>query len=284
MSLQQTRITIVGIGLMGGSLVQSLKGHAGRLACVDNDPSVLELVRPLADEVNSDLSTLAGRTDLLILATPVRSIIGLIQELPKLFPDGCGLLDLGSTKGEICRMMEELPPAFQTIGGHPMCGKETSGYQAAAPDLYQGQTFILCRNSHTTPDVEQLALEIIDIVGARPFYLEPDTHDAFVAATSHVPYLTAAALMRSVSMLEDERVWRASASGFRDSSRLSGSDPKMMLDILMTNAGPILAQLSAYRSQLAQLEALLLAGDEAGLLGWLARVHAQHHDYRDAVG
>ncbi len=269
---------------MGGSLVQSLRGHVGRLACVDNDPSVLELVRPLVDEVASDLSTAAGGTDLLVLATPVRSIVRLVRDLPSYFPDGCMVLDLGSTKGEIGQMMAALPPAFQAIGGHPMCGKETSGFQAAVPDLYQGQTFILCRNSRTTPELERLALELIDVVGAQPLYLDPDTHDAFVAATSHVPYLTAAALMRSVSMLADGRVWQASASGFRDSSRLSGSDPKMMLDILMTNSGPILAQLSAYRSQLAQLETLLQAGDEAELLDWLERVYAQYHAYRDAIG
>lgn len=269
---------------MGGSLAQALRPHVERLICVDTDPAVLEMARPLADEVSPDLPEVANRTDLLILATPVRSIIGLVQGLPNQFPDGCMLLDLGSTKGEISRVMAALPPSFQAIGGHPMCGKETSGYQAAAPDLYQGQTFILCRGDRTTLKVDRLALEIIAAAGAQPLYLDPDTHDTFVAATSHVPYLTAAALMRSVSMLSDERVWRASASGFRDSSRLSGSDPRMMLDILMTNAASILAQLASYRSQLTQLEKLLQAGDEAGLLDWLADVHAQHHAYRDAAG
>jgi prephenate dehydrogenase len=163
-----------------------------------------------------------------------------------------------------------------------MCGRETSGLAAADPDLYRDQTFILCptatgATARTTPAAEATALALIAAIGARPLRLDAAEHDALVAAVSHLPALVAAALLRAAA---DERQWAVSASGFRDTARLAGSDPRMMLDILLTNREAVLAALDGYAGELAAARAALAAGDEAALAEWLAAAQVNYAAYR----
>jgi len=265
---------------MGGSLARALRPFLTHLSVVDANPATLAAARTLADKVTADLAEGVQRAELIILATPVRVILKLLAQLPVVRPDGCLVLDLGSTKAAISRAMEALPPPFQAIGGHPMCGKETSGFAAAAPDLFQGQTFVLCRNGRTSSDIEQVARAIIDRIGARPLLLSPEKHDRLVAATSHLPYLVSAVLMRTVAGQADDQLWPVSASGFRDTTRLASSDPQMMLDILLTNRMEAIDQVDKLQGQLITLKRLLLQGDEAAIAGWLAETQQQHTTYR----
>ncbi|MBK8984979.1 MAG: prephenate dehydrogenase [Chloroflexi bacterium] len=282
------RVTIVGLGLMGGSLALALRlaqrlatePTATHLTVVDANPATRQAAARLADVVTADFAAGVGDADLVILATPVRSIIGLLAELARLRPEGCMVLDLGSTKGDICRAMAALPLGFQAIGGHPMCGKETAGFSAATPDLYRDKTFVLCQNERTTTAVEGLVLELLAIVGARPLFLPPDVHDTIVAGVSHLPYVVAAALMRTAAALRDDRAWAVSASGFRDTSRVAGTDPRMMLDILLTNRTAVLAQLQGYQDELNRVVTLLQTGDEAALTAWLTETQRQYREYR----
>jgi prephenate dehydrogenase len=278
--MKEHAITIIGLGLMGGSLALALRPHLKHLLVVDKDPETLEAARSLADEVTTDLSRGVRQADLIVLATPLRTILQLVGELPRLRPEGCMVLDLGSTKAEVCQAMDGLPSSFQAIGGHPMCGKETSTFAAATHDLYQDQTFVLCRSARTRPEVEAAALEMIRLIGARPLFLPPSTHDSLVAATSHLPYLVAAALMRNVTAMNDDRTWQVSASGLRDTTRLSASDPGMILDILLTNRTEVLGQLESYQRELEVLIKLMRSEDETGLAQWLAQVQQQHHVYQ----
>jgi prephenate dehydrogenase len=282
------KITIVGLGLMGGSLALALRlaqrlAHepdAIHLTVVERDGATRQAAGWLADELTADFTAGVREADLVVLATPVRSIIGLLGELAVARPAGCMVLDLGSTKADICQAMAALPNGFQAIGGHPMCGKETSGFGSATPDLYREKTFILCRNGRTTTAVETLVLELLTIIGARPLFLPPDVHDTLVGAVSHLPYLAAAALMRAVFGLDDERAWAVSASGLRDTARVSGSDPRMMLDILLTNKTAVLAQLARYQEEITAVAHLLQQADEPALAAWLAETQRQHQTYR----
>jgi prephenate dehydrogenase len=210
----------------------------------------------------------------------VRTILRLLAQLPAARPDGCLVMDLGSTKAEICRAMEALPPSFQAIGGHPMCGRETAGFGAAAADLYRGQTFVLCENGRTTPQITAVAQEIIKTIGAKPLLLPPQTHDKMVAATSHLPYLVSAALMQTAAAQNDEQLWQVSASGFRDTTRLAGSDPQMLLDILLTNRMEVLEQVDKLQGQIITIKKLLIQGDETALADWLAETRRQYELYR----
>jgi prephenate dehydrogenase len=266
---------------MGGSLALALREKVSVLTAVDIHAATRQqaLQQNLVDSITADFAAAVGEADLIILATPVRTILHLLAKLPDIRPDGCLVLDVGSTKADICTAMSELPPQFEAIGGHPMCGKETAGLTAAVSDLYEGQTFILCKNGRSTPQIESLAQELIAAIGARPLWLLPEEHDRLVAAVSHLPYLVAATLMHTAVALNDERVWPVSASGFRDTSRLAGSDPYMMRDILLTNKTAVLEQIAQYQAHLQTVVDLLETADEMALAAWLQEKQAERQMY-----
>jgi prephenate dehydrogenase len=275
--LSEKKVAIVGLGLMGGSLAMALRPHVSELVAIDRDEPTLAaaLRRGLVDSVSADPAAGLQQADLVVLATPVRSIRRLVALLPEWCPASCAVIDLGSTKVEICEAMAGLPDGFEAIGGHPMCGKETAGLSAADPDLYLGRTFVLCPNTRTTPGVRRLALELVEVLGGRPLFLSPQTHDELVAVTSHVPYVLAAALMfeaaEEASM--NENIWSVSSSGFRDMTRLAGSNPTMMLDILMTNRQAVTAQLGELQEMIGQIGLWLQEGDERALSSWVEAAH-----------
>jgi len=278
------RLCIVGLGLMGGSLALALKDKANYITGVDHHAATRQqaLAEGAVDLAVKDLATGVAEADLIILATPVRSILAILRDLPALRPDGCMVFDLGSTKLAINEAMAELPEHFGALGGHPMCGKETAGYGAADADLFQDRTFILTRNKRSTQDVEELVLAILDEIGANPLFLSSQHHDQLAATVSHLPYLASAALMRVASEQEDPTMWQTSASGFRDVSRLAGSDPHMLLDILLTNKGAVLEQLQAYTEELAAVKQFIREGNEDGLADWLSSAQRRYIGYRQA--
>jgi prephenate dehydrogenase len=278
-SLQQTRVGIVGLGLMGGSLALALRGKVAHLVGVERQAIVRQMAlrESIVDQAIDTLAPDSPLVDLLVLATPVQAILQTLSALPALRPAGGYVLDLGSTKRAITAAMAALPDSFAAIGGHPMCGKETSGLLSATADLYRGQLFVICPTSRTTPAMQALVLELIAAIEARPVFLEAAEHDNIVAAVSHLPYLVSAALMRSVV---SEAQWAISASGFRDTTRLAGTNPQMMVDILLTNRDAIFQFLQDYESDLGELRRLLALEDEAGLMEWMAAAQIRYAAYR----
>jgi prephenate dehydrogenase len=272
------RVCIVGLGLMGGSLALALRGRVPALIGVDAAESTrhLALTQQIVHHATADLQEGIQHADLVVLATPARTILRMLAELPRLRPGGCLVLDIGSTKQLICEAMEALPEAFAAIGGHPMCGRETAGLTAATPDLYREQTFILCRNKRTSAAIESIALRLIEVIGGRPLFLSPHDNDRAMAAVSHLPYIVAATLFRR----PDETLWPVSASGFRDTTRLAGTDPQMILDVLLTNRQAILTTLEKYQADMEAFRIWLETGDEHALREWLGATQSQHQAYR----
>ena len=269
-ALRDTRVTVVGLGLMGGSLVAALKtNHACRevIGVARREATVAAaLERAMIDHGTCDLAAGVGSADVVVLATPVRVILAQLAEIGPLLPPGCLLMDLGSTKAQIVAAMNRLPPHIQPLGGHPMGGKETSGLAAAEPDLYQGQVFLLTPLPRTSPEALALGRALVEAVGAHPLVLEAERHDRLAAAVSHLPYLLACALMGMAGELgQDDTLWQLAASGFRDTSRLAASNVTMMLDILLTNQEAALEALEACEAQLRHLARLIESGDEEGL-------------------
>ncbi|MFQ5407560.1 MAG: prephenate dehydrogenase, partial [Anaerolineales bacterium] len=207
----------------------------------------------------------------LVLATPVRTILAQLAQL-SYSNSPLVLLDLGSTKREICAAMDALPDSFDPLGGHPMCGKETAGIESAAANLFANAAFVLAPLARTSPKALALAEELVAAVGARPLLLDPARHDNLVAVTSHLPYLLACSLMTAAATdaADDEQLWSVAASGFRDTTRLSASDVRVMADIIATNRDPILAALSRQRAELERLQAILAAGDDSILFEYLS--------------
>ena len=269
LSLAETRVAILGLGLMGGSLALALSGHCRALLAYDPDPATLALAsaRQIVDILSPDLPAILPQADLVVLAAPVRATLSLIRQLPSLHPGSAVILDLASTKAEVCRAFEELPSRFDPIGGHPMCGKETAGLPNAEAGLYQGAAFALTPLERTSPHARSLAIQVVEATGARPVWLDAATHDRWAAATSHMPYLLAVAL----TLATQPDVKPLVGPGFRSTSRLASSSARMMADILHTNRENVLAALALFRGELEQIEAALQQEDEAILFDKMQR-------------
>ncbi len=282
--LKDARVAIVGLGLMGGSLAGALKKRG---ACREvrgvarRGETIKEAMRCDFIHVGTcDLAKGVEQADLIVLATPVRTILELIPLVGSLAPAGCVLIDLGSTKARIVEAMEALPPHLQAVGGHPMCGKEASGVVAAEADLYEGATFVLTPLQRTSSETLTLAQELVEAVGARPLVMDAERHDRLVAAVSHLPYLLSMGLVATAEEIatEDELVWGLAASGFRDTSRLAASDVTMMLDILLTNRQAVGETLSLFAHQLNAIAHLLEANDEEGLRSLMEQVRKRREE------
>ncbi|MBM4424491.1 MAG: prephenate dehydrogenase [Chloroflexi bacterium] len=281
--LADARVAIVGLGLMGGSLALALKGRCREIIGVDSDtaPLTLALERGIIHRP-ADFDSALDSADLLILATPAQTILAQLTAISHSdsafrIPHSVFPIDLGSTKRAIVAAMENLPPAFDPIGGHPMCGKETSGIEHADRDLFRGKPFILCPLRRTSSRALALAHELVSVIGARPLVLDAETHDEIAAAVSHLPYAVSAALVRTAMANSNDALWQMASSGFRDTTRLAASDLTMMIDILLTNRNAVLHSLSQFHSELEALTAAIESGDPERLRAVLESAQRQRH-------
>lgn len=258
-SLKEARLLVIGLGLMGGSLALALRGKCAMLLGVDPDPlaRTLALQRRVVDRVAENPAELLPESDLVVLATPVRAIISLINDLPYLHPGQAVVVDLGSTKCEIAAALMSLPERLGAVAGHPMCGKEGGSLAQAEAGLYQRAPFALVALPNSTERACGLVLEMIAAIGSYPLWLEAEVHDRWVAATSHLPYLLANALA-AVTPIEAAPLV---GPGFRSTARLAPAQRQMMIDILITNQENILQSLRDYRARLEALENALEVGD-----------------------
>ena len=272
--LSQSRVCIVGLGLMGGSLAMALRDRCAALIGCDIDQHTVDqaLARGVIDCGSTELASIIDASnpiDLLILAAPVGAMLALIPQLPTLIPGPFHLLDLVSTKSMIVDTMQHLPERISPIGGHPMCGRETSGLAAAHGDLFRGSVFVLTPLARTPPETLTLAQQVTETIGARSLLLDPKRHDRLAAAISHVPYLTSVALIVAVARAADEMAWSLAASGFRDSTRLAESDVTMMIDIMASNRRMVLDGLARVQDSLGKLARLIEQNDVVGLQSML---------------
>jgi prephenate dehydrogenase len=268
---KSSHLTIVGLGLMGGSLALALRGAANCITGVDANAEAREyaLANKIVDFATDDLRAGVEMADTVILCAPVRSIIEMLrQRLGSYLRSNTLVIDIGSTKQDICAAMANLPVGVHAVGGHPMTGKERSGITASDPDLYKARPFVLCPTRRTTPAARLRALALVDLLGAVPIEMEAERHDHVVAAISHLPYLLSAALVATVAAegQKDDAVWQLAAGGFRDMSRLAAQDLRMTGDILSTNTQAVATLLALFRVQLALLEAMLISRDEQHLI------------------
>lgn len=162
-----------------------------------------------------------------------------------------------------------------------MTGKEVSGIEAADASLYANRPWVICSTRRTTPAARIRALELVEAIGAIPVEMEPERHDKVVAAISHLPYLISASLVATVQRAASKtpEVWELAAGGFRDTSRMAGSDIRMMSDILSTNTQAVATMLAMFRVQLGILETMLISKDEEQLAEALTPLRQQRVDW-----
>ena len=267
--LFSSHVAIVGLGLMGGSLALALRDRGQTLLAIDPDPETLSLARRrhIVDQIAPDPTFLLPQADVIILAAPVGAIIEIIGALPSLHPGSPVVIDLGSSKTKICQAFDTLPARFDPLGGHPMCGKETSSLANAEATLFQGAVFAFTPLPRTSPRARTIAKQLAHTIGSRPLWIDPTTHDQWSAATSHLPYLLASAL----SLATPSEATPLVGPGFRSTSRLAATPPSMMEDVLTSNQANLLEALSRFRNQLDLLENCLVSGDAQALRDMLSQ-------------
>ncbi len=280
--LSQCSVAIVGLGLMGGSLAKALAGKCRRISGVDTDAGAGELAvqQGFITGFSTQLEEILPQADLIVLAAPVRKIIEIIELIPGLHPGQAVILDLGSTKLEICQAFQHLPERFDPLGGHPMCGKTDSGMAYADATIFQGAPFALTPLPRTSERARRLGEELVQAVGAKALWLDAHLHDRWVASTSHIPYLIAIALALATPPDAAPLV----GPGYRSSARVAASSVIMMQDILMTNQDPILEAVARVRNSLQAVEDVLAAGNEEKLAGLLALGKERHQRLLQVVG
>jgi prephenate dehydrogenase len=277
--LSDATITIVGLGLMGGSLGKALvnggacrqvRGLVRRQAAAQ-----LAVAAGAVHLAGTDPQGLLGEADLVVFATPVRTIAQQIATLHPFMKTGAIITDMGSVKQNIMQAMEQLPPHIGAVGGHPMCGKETPGLQASDPDLFRGKAWVLIRPNQTHPEALELIEEMVTVVGAQPLLMSADDHDLIAACVSHLPYVLAATLVAVAeeTALEKPDVWNLASSGFRDTSRVAGGDLTMMMDILAANRDSVIQMLETAQRIIEAFTRSMVDNDEAGLREALSHVH-----------
>lgn len=256
--LRDSRVAILGLGLIGGSLAMALRNRCKELSAVDPDPATLAMARNLGivDRLSSDPGEVVPSADVIILAAPVGAILALVAALPELHLGAPIVIDVGSTKRQICMQLDGLPGRFAAVGGHPMCGKEVASLAHADPSIFAGATFALVPVERTTESARLVAEQLASAIGSKPVWMDAARHDEIVAATSHLPYLLANAL----SLATPDESGILVGSGFRSTARLASSYTQMMLDVLASNRDYIHDATQRFRSQLDLLEEALRGG------------------------
>lgn len=262
----------------------AIRDHVNAIVAVDIDEESLAKAeeRAIVDIVTTDLRSGISNADVIILATPVRTILSTLKELANIDLTRKIVTDLGSTKKEICEAMDNLPSDVLAIGAHPMCGRELSGLAAAKADLFQQKKTVLCRTKRTTDYAQSIISELFEATGTEIIFIDADLHDNLVALTSHMPYLLSGILTRQAAGAAEREgaVWEVAASGFADMSRLAGSNSTVMLDILATNRSSITSRLESYRSEIDQVIQIVNRDNEKELLEWLRNVENDYAEYR----
>lgn len=262
------KVTIIGLGLIGGSLGLALKQGAGAAASAapaptisgwDLSPAARERAIALGavDQVPDMLADAVADADLVVVAVPVLGVRGVFAAIAPVLHPGTVVTDVASTKALVCAWAAEIIPG-RFVGGHPMAGSEQSGVEHARADLFAGATYCLTPDASTPGAALERARALVRTVGARPYLIDPQTHDRAVAAVSHLPFLLATALVEVTTDHPEWELFRAlAASGFRDVSRLASGDPHMHRDICLTNAAAIRSWLTAVAESLQSLAGAL---------------------------
>ncbi|MCR6545863.1 prephenate dehydrogenase [Dehalobacterium formicoaceticum] len=262
------KITIIGLGLIGGSLGLALnkKGQIPALVGYDlNLTSVQQAVAMRAVHWGTmSLKLAVEDADLVILAVPVGQIKNTVLSILPFLKDGCVFFDVGSTKESIIKEMSRILPAhIAFIGGHPMAGSEKAGISGAKDYLFENAIYVITPKAEESPENLHKVLQVIEWLGAKPKIMSPEVHDQAVAGVSHLPYLAAVSLVQTVGEL-GHKIPDApllAAGGFRDTTRIAGGDAVMWRDIVLSNQENLIEMIDAFQKQLDQVKEYLIKGD-----------------------
>jgi prephenate dehydrogenase len=267
--MAQSRVTIIGTGLIGTSIGLALansKDRSYEIVGIDRDRINARTAKKMGaiDREVGSLEEALSDAAVVFLAVPVMAARRLLQDMGPYVREGAIVTDTCSTKSDLMRWAAEyLPEGVHFIGGHPMAGREKSGPSAATADLFKGATWAIAPTARASEESVQVILGLVEAMGAIPFYIDGAEHDQWAAAVSHLPLLASVALFR---MVRDSQGWEDAAliagPGFKDMTRLASGDAVMSRDIMVTNRDAILHWLQRFEEELHKIRVALDEGGE----------------------
>jgi prephenate dehydrogenase len=265
-------VAIVGVGLIGGSLARAAR-ERGLVSTIiglgrgeQNLRRALEL--GVIDVLEKDLERGIRRADLIVLATPVCTLPGLLPKIAPFRKPESFVTDVGSVKAPI---LQEADRIFRTpspfVGGHPIAGTEHSGVEASHGSLFEQRRCILTPGESTDPRAQESVLRLWESVGSEVVIMDAERHDQIMGFISHLPHIVAYGLVHAVQLAEarGEDLSSFSAGGFRDFTRIASSHPEMWRDICLMNSGAILDAMGAFEKSFREIRQLILEQDGQGL-------------------
>jgi prephenate dehydrogenase len=273
-------ITIIGLGLIGGSLALSFRQHGLAQHLIGVEQSATHAARALelglVDEVEADLTLAVSRADLVVVAVPMDALLALLPQVLSLVTPRQVVIDVGSTKGTLLAAVARHPCRGRFVAVHPMAGTEHSGPDAAISGLFEGKTVVLCDTAASDPDAVQLVEQLFQALPMRVIYLGGAAHDLHTAYISHISHISSFALALTVlkKEKEEQRIFDLASGGFASTVRLAKSEPATWVPIFRENRLNVLDVLDEHVRQLQHLRELLAAEDYAGLT---AQIQAANH-------
>lgn len=272
------KVTIIGIGLIGGSLGMAIKNKkcAKSVIGVDLGQEILDLALELEaiEEGLTDVIKGVQDADLVLLAAPIGTSMKILDVIAPHLKVGCLVTDVGSTKVEIIKKAAQvLPPGVFFLGGHPMAGSEQAGIKGADQYLFENAVYILTPDNNLPEEPVASFRNLCEIIGAKVIEMSAEKHDFLVAGISHLPHIVAATLVNTIGKVQENNpeILALAAGGFRDTTRIASGHPLMWRDICTTNKGQIMSLIKSFKETLNEMEEKILQGDDVGIEEELTR-------------
>lgn len=267
------RLTIIGVGLIGGSLAQALKAKqlcqevVGCGRQITNLQKAVEL--GVIDRFTTAPAEAVKEADMVVIAVPLGSMGAIFANIDQHLPENAIITDVGSSKGSVVADAQTYLPLHYSrfVPAHPIAGGEKSGVTAAIKDLFINRYIIITPTDNTQKDACQQVNAMWSSTGANVVEMSVEHHDEVLAATSHLPHVLAYNLVHTLATLEQKReIFRYSAGGFRDFTRIASSDPTMWRDICLANQPAILQMIDIFSQDLAKLRQAIADKDSKALM------------------
>ncbi len=284
------RLCIIGVGLIGGSLARALrqKGYCQEVVGSSRRREHLQEAVDLGviDRFETDPARAVAGADMILMAVPLGAMEAVLRQIRGQLAADAVVTDVGSAKGSVVAAARaafgDVPRRF--VPGHPIAGTEKSGVAASFASLFEGRQVILTPLPETDPDATERVRQMWLTAGAAVQMMDVTHHDRVLAATSHLPHLLAYAVVDSLARLGDhDEIFRFAAGGFRDFSRIAGSDPVMWRDICLANRDAILDIVDGFNEDIARLVTAIRAGDGDTLLDVFTRAKTARDRYTDGT-
>jgi cyclohexadieny/prephenate dehydrogenase len=275
------RVAIIGLGLIGGSIGLAVREHLldATTRGYDADPAVRARARErgLADEIVDDPAAAVAGADLVVLCVPVGAMGQAARAFAKTLPAHAVVSDVGSSKQDVTRVLQDALPDRAIIPAHPVAGTENSGPDAGFATLFHQRWCIVTPPPGADPAQVADLVALWEALGAMVETMDPEHHDRVLAVTSHIPHLIAYTIVGTASDLEEvtrSEVIKYSAGGFRDFTRIASSDPTMWRDVFLNNREAVLDMLDRFLTDLAVMREAIRARDGETMFDWFTRTRA----------